>query len=139
MKRADQITQRVRKYCESHEMLAQGDKILLGVSGGADSVCLLFLLREMREFYSLSFRVVHVNHGIRKEAGEDAEFVRELCHHMEIPFTLVSVDVPSMARERGLSEEEAGRIARYDAFERLAAACRKWRRSGKDRPCPSCR
>ena len=114
--------QRVEKYCEAHGMLEQGDRVLLGVSGGADSVCLLFLLHEMQRRRALSLRVVHVNHGIREEAGEDAAFVEELCRRLQIPFTLESIQVKELAGKEGLSEEEAGRRERYRIFEQAAAA-----------------
>ncbi len=92
------------------------------MSGGADSVCLLFLLREMRERLKLELRVLHVHHGIRPEADGDAAFVRALCEKLEIPFYQVNVDVPALAKREGISEEEAGRKARYEAFEAHAAA-----------------
>ena len=121
MKSTGQIFKRVWKYCETHGMLEPGDRILTGVSGGADSVCLLFLLHKMRERLQLNLRVVHVHHGIRKEADEDAAYVKALCEKLEIPFMQVSVDVPALARREGISEEEAGRKARYEAFEKYAA------------------
>ncbi len=128
MKKIDQIAQKVRKYCESQGMLDREDKILVGVSGGADSVCLLFLLREMRKYFRLQLRVVHVNHGIREEAQEDADFVKGLCHEMNVPFLQENVDVPALAKNKGLSEEEAGRVARYQIFETLA---KKWQKDGE--------
>ena len=64
---------------DSHRMLMPGDHVVAGVSGGADSVCLLFVLRERRKEIPFSLEVVHVNHGIRREAGEDAAYVEALC------------------------------------------------------------
>ena len=90
------------------------------MSGGADSVCLLFLLREMRERLNLELRVLHVHHGIRPEADGDAAFVKALCEKLEIPFVQRNFDVPALAEKEGLSEEEAGRKARYEAFEEYA-------------------
>lgn len=111
-------------------MLKSGDKVLAGVSGGADSVCLLFLLRElqekMREQQSgdsrkdpFSIEVVHINHKIRREAAEDADFVRTLCESMDIPFHLVENDVKKSADMWKCSEEEAGRRVRYEAFSKI--------------------
>ena len=122
MKRMDDISQKVWNYVESHEMLKQGDRVLLGVSGGADSVCLLFLLREMQARLSLSLRVLHVHHGIRREADDDAAFVRALCEKLGIPYDQENVNVPALAKTLGISEEEAGRKARYQAFEERALA-----------------
>ncbi len=120
MKRTGQITKKVWEYCEAHGTLEPGDRILTGVSGGADSVCLLFLLREMRERLNLELRVLHVHHGIRAEADEDAAYVKTLCEKFEIPFVQRNFDVPALAEKEGLSEEEAGRKARYEAFEEYA-------------------
>ena len=124
MKQADVIKQKVKAYCESQGMLKDGDKVLVGVSGGADSVCLLFLLSEMEKELHLHLRVVHVCHGIRREAGEDAAYVQELCKRLGVPFAKYDVDVPALAKREGLSEEEAGRNARYQVF---AAQAAKWR------------
>ena len=98
-------------------MIEPGDIIIAGVSGGADSVCLLFMLLEIRKKIDFALSVVHVNHGIRKDAGEDAEYVRELCAEHNIPFYLREADAKAYAAENGLSEEEAGREIRYASFE----------------------
>lgn len=122
MKRTGQITKKVWEYCEAHGTLEPGDRILTGVSGGADSVCLLFLLREMRKRLNLELRVLHVHHGIRAEADGDAAYVKALCEKLEIPFVQKNFDVPALAKKEGLSEEEAGRKVRYEAFEEYAKA-----------------
>ena len=114
------MKQRVKSYCEARGLLQKGDAVLVGVSGGADSVCLLFLLHELQEELGLSLRALHVHHGIRSEAGRDAEFARDLCERWNVPFTLVQVNVPELAKKEGISEEEAGRTARYQAFEEAA-------------------
>lgn len=102
---------------EKHNMIQPGDHLILGVSGGADSVCLLFLLLEYRKRVPVRLTVVHVNHGIRgKAAGEDAAFVEKLCEEQDVPFRLVSVDVPAFAAREKCSEEDAGRRLRYRAF-----------------------
>ncbi len=107
---------KVFSYMEEHNMLKAGDQVVAGISGGADSVCLLFLLLEYAKRIPLSLTVVHVNHGIRKEAGEDARYVEGLCREHRIPFYLVEKDVRALAREKGCSEEEAGRLVRYESF-----------------------
>lgn len=105
-------------YCRTHQLFEPGDGVVLGVSGGADSVCLLFALYRLRRELGISLYVVHVNHGIRPEAGRDADYVEQLCRRMELPFSLIEVDVQTLARQRGCSTEEAGRQVRYEAFER---------------------
>ena len=67
-------------------MLAAGDVVAAGISGGADSVCLLFVLSALREKIPFRLSAVHVNHRIRPEAGEDADYVRTLCDGLQIPF-----------------------------------------------------
>ncbi len=101
-------------------MLKPGDRVVAGISGGADSVCLLFVLLEYAKRVPLSLTAVHVNHGIRPEAGEDARYVEALCEREGVPFCLVEEDVPARAGEWGCSEEEAGRRIRYQAFSRTA-------------------
>lgn len=99
-------------------MIQSGDRILLGLSGGADSVCLFCLLLELRRAIGFELRAVHVHHGIRAEAEADASFVMRLCERENIPCSLFREDVPTYAKEQGLSEEEAGRILRYRDFQR---------------------
>ena len=107
---------KVMAYVRKHNMLEENDYVVAGVSGGADSVCLLFVLLELRKHIPIDIHVVHINHGIRAEAGEDAAYVSTLCEHFDLPFTLIEENVSSLAKERKLSEEEAGREVRYQAF-----------------------
>ena len=101
-------------------MAEAGDSIVAGVSGGADSVCLLLILCSLSRKLDLQLAVVHVDHGIRQEAVEDAAYVRQLCEEMKVPFFLVKKDVPRYAAARHLSLEEAGRQIRYQAFREAA-------------------
>jgi len=105
------VENKVLEYCKKHKLLDQGDRIVVGVSGGADSVCLLFVLLSLQKEYDLKIHVVHVHHGIRPEAGEDAAYVEKLCLEKGLPFTLVRRDIPTEAKAHGCSEEEAGRKA----------------------------
>ena len=100
-------------------MLSKGDTLAVGVSGGADSVCLLFALHELQSLYDLRLLVVHVNHGIRPEAKGDSEYVKSLCEKWQLPFFLFEEDVVLLANQRGQSTEEAGRELRYECFERV--------------------
>lgn len=113
------IEKRIFEYCEKYHMFENGDGVVLGVSGGADSVCLLFALYELQTKWNLHLHVVHVNHGIRSDAAEDAAYVRQLCEERGIPFYLFEVSVEELARERGCSTEEAGRQVRYEAFAQV--------------------
>jgi tRNA(Ile)-lysidine synthase len=103
-------------------MLVPGESVLAGVSGGADSVCLLFLLLEWRRQYGGRLGVIHVNHGLRQEAAAEAAFVEKLCIEQEVPFYLKEVDVGERSQREHQSLEEAGRKARYEAFLEAALA-----------------
>ena len=105
---------------KKHNMLKEGDKVVVGVSGGADSVALLLLLNELREEMKLTLFVVHVNHGIRGEdAKRDELFVENICKKLGISYEIEKVDIINIAKNFSLTEEEAGRKARYDAFYRI--------------------
>lgn len=108
---------KVRSYILEHKMLSLGDRVVVGVSGGADSVCLFDVLIKLSNEYDLSLFVVHVNHGIRgEEATVDQAFVEQLCKKHNILYSCVKKDVVAIAKKEGLSEEEAGRNVRYEAF-----------------------
>ena len=112
--------EKVFAYIREHRMLQAHDRVVAGVSGGADSVCLLFLLLEWQKICPIDIAVVHVNHGIRAEAGEDARYVEQLCEAGGISFFLTRADVRDRAAREKISEEEAGRRTRYEAFEQAA-------------------
>lgn len=117
---ARKTEKKVFSYMERHRMIVPGDKIIAGVSGGADSVCLLFLLLEYCRKVPVSLCAVHVNHCIRADSGQDAQFVESLCRELGVSFYLVREDVRGLAAREKLSEEDAGRTARYRAFRRAA-------------------
>lgn len=112
--------EKVFSYMEEHNMASPGHRIVAGVSGGADSVCLLFVLWEYAGRIPLELAVVHVDHSLREDAGEDAEFVRNLCRQLGVPFYLRKVDVKALAGREKRSLEEAARILRYRAFQEAA-------------------
>ncbi len=114
------IESKVLAYCLENSMFDNGDKVVLGVSGGADSICLLFLLLKLRERLGIALYVVHVNHGIRADAGADAAYVERLCQEHELPFVLEEVRIEEVAKVLHVGCEEAGRMIRYQAF---AKAC----------------
>ena len=109
------VLNRIKQFMKSEPVsLVPGrDQVLAGVSGGADSVCLMLALKEL----GYEVTAVHVEHGIRgEESLEDGAYVRKLCMERGIEFHAVSVDVPSKAREEALSLEEAARLARWDVL-----------------------
>lgn len=111
---------KVFAFIKEYGMLSPGEKVVAGISGGADSVCLLLVLQEWSRRYGLELSVIHVHHGIREEAEGDLRFVEALCDRYGIPFLAEYADVPALAAKWRCGEEEAGRKFRYDAFERAA-------------------
>nr|MCR4674364.1 tRNA lysidine(34) synthetase TilS [Lachnospiraceae bacterium] len=112
----------ITEFINEKNLLEDGDGVLLGVSGGADSVCLLFQFMKVMESIDIHLHVLYVEHGIRgEESKEDGRFVKALCDKLYMPYTLISVDAPAYARQRGLSMEEAARELRYEAFSTEAS------------------
>ena len=120
------MIKKIAEFIRKYQMIEPHDTIAAGISGGADSVCLFFILLEIRKQIPFNLKVVHVNHGIRTDAGGDAEFVRILCEKQGIPFFLVEKDVKKLAKESGRSAEEEGRRVRYEAFAKAL-----WNERGK--------
>lgn len=107
--------------CENN-MLSKGDRVICGLSGGADSTCLLLTLCELRERLGITVEALHVNHCLRgSESDRDEAFCRDLCKKMNVSFTAVSCNVKACAEEHSLSVEEAARKMRYDAFEKISS------------------
>lgn len=117
----DKSWAKVTSFVQKYQMLTKGDRILLGLSGGADSVCLARYLLYRREELSLELYAVHVNHMLRDgEAGRDEAFVRDFCAAYAIPLVVEKRDIKKEHLEKKCSEEEAGRLARYECFEKYA-------------------
>lgn len=111
------------RLIQKEQLITQGDRITLGLSGGADSVCLFFLCKKWQETYRFTWDVIHVEHGMRQETSlRDAAFVKNLCETYQIPCQIFHVDAPRYAQEHKMSEEEAARHLRYDIFFRHGAA-----------------
>lgn len=110
---------KIKTFVEKYGLIKKGDRIITGVSGGADSVCLFFVLLGLREALGFELSaVVHVNHGIRgDDADKDEAFVQELCVRHQIPLEIFRVDLELIAGKRKQSLEEAGRMVRREAFE----------------------
>lgn len=111
----------ISAYVERHQLITPGARIVVGVSGGPDSVTLLHVLRRMAASLRLELHVAHLHHGIRgAEADADLAFVMELAREAGLPFTAESIDVPQLASQARLAVEEAARRARYDFLARVA-------------------
>lgn len=111
----------VLEFIKKNNMFTKGDKVLVGVSGGADSVCLLFVLYNLKEELNISLSAVHVHHGLRgEEADHDAQYAAKLCEKLNIECEIKYVDVKSAAIKNHQSTEEAARILRYKVFDEMA-------------------
>ncbi len=118
------LLEKIKRANEDISMFAQGDKILVALSGGADSTCLLLALCELSSCYDLTLFALHVNHMIRKdEADRDENFARELCQRLGVTFACEKINVPIIAKARGVSVELCARDERYSALERM---CEKY-------------
>ena len=96
------MERKVLEYIRSNNMLSKGDGVVVGVSGGADSMCLLNILISLKEELDLKLLALHVNHGIRgASADADEHFVEAFCVQRGIDFRAVHADVPSLAKELG--------------------------------------
>jgi tRNA(Ile)-lysidine synthase len=114
----DKLVEKMLDFCREENLIQRGDGIVVGLSSGVDSVCLLHLLYEMREMLGISLYVLHVHHMIRREeADRDAAMAENMADRLGLPFCLVRKDVKKIAEESGLTVEEAGRNVRYEAFE----------------------
>ena len=117
------MIQKVLKTIKKYDLIQNGDRLVLGVSGGPDSISMLDILNKIRidKTNNLNFNIVvaHVNHMIRKEAVEDEKFVKEYCQKIGVEFYPISIDVQKIANNNKIGTEEAGRNARYDFFDKI--------------------
>lgn len=113
---------RVLKTIKNNKLILNGDKIVLGVSGGPDSISMLNILRELKEGGTLQFSMVvaHINHMIREEAVEDEKYVEDYCKKNGIECYVKRINVIEYAQNNKIGIEEAGRKARYDFFDEIA-------------------
>ena len=113
------IYNKVKRFLDKYRMIDRDDLVVVGVSGGTDSVCLLHILCLLRAEVDFRMLVVHVDHGVRADSAEDASYVEALCEKLGVPFYLRKVDMDGYAAVHKLSSEEAGRVLRYTAFEEV--------------------
>ena len=111
------VIETIRKY----SLIEDGDKIVLGVSGGPDSISMLNILKEVKEEQIIKFEiyVAHINHMIREEAIDDEKYVEDYCNRNNIKCYIKRIDVVKIANDKKIGTEEAGRNARYEFFEKI--------------------
>lgn len=115
----EKVLQTIKKY----GLIENGDRIVLGVSGGPDSISMLKVLYDIKMDESIDLQydivVAHVNHLIREEASDDEKFVKNYCEKIDVPFYSASIDIQKIANNNKIGTEEAGRNARYEFFDEI--------------------
>ena len=111
------IFEKTLSTIKKYNLIEKGDKIVLGLSGGPDSVCLLHILNRLREVLDIEVYAAHLNHQIRGlEAQQDALYVSQLCESLGVTFFVKSINVPQYCKDNKLSLEEGARKLRYEMF-----------------------
>ena len=115
------LEDKVLNTIKTYKLIENGDKIVVGVSGGPDSICLINLLKNIKNEGVIKYDLVvcHINHLIREEASDDEEFVRRYCEENNIPFFVKHSDVEKIAKNAKASTEDIGRKVRYEFFEEI--------------------
>ena len=114
-KMKNKVLNTIKKY----NLIQENDKIVIGVSGGPDSMCLLNILNGLKEKLNFEIVVAHINHMIRKEAEEETQYVKNFCDKLGIKCYIKRIDVIDKSNKEKIGTEEAGRKARYDFFEEV--------------------
>ena len=109
----------VKENIDNNKLIDKGDKIVVAVSGGPDSMCLLDILFKLKEELKIEIVVAHVNHGIREVSESEKDYVEAYCNEKKIPFYYKKVNIPRLSKEQKISEETCGRNVRYEFFEEL--------------------
>lgn len=117
--RENMLEDKVLNTIKRYEQIKSGDTIVVGVSGGPDSICLLNVLKNLQNELKINIVVAHINHMIRKEADSETEFVQDFCEQRDIKCFVKKADVLQIAKEKKLGTEEVGRKIRYDFFEEV--------------------
>ena len=126
------LVKTVQNTIKEHGLISPGDMVILGFSGGPDSLCLFHVLLELKSHMCFELCAAHINHGIRGEAAdEDMRWAMEYASSRGVPCMASSADVPNYAKRRHLTEEEAGRMVRRDVFAYLAYGIATGKEAGK--------
>ncbi len=110
----------VAQMLTEHQLILPGARVVVGVSGGADSIVLLHLLHRLRSRWDLALHVAHLDHGLRPDAGQDAVFVERVATDWQIPCTIERCDVSARCQQAGWSLEDGARRIRYQMFLEVA-------------------
>lgn len=113
------IEEKVLETIKKNNLIEKNDRIVLGVSGGPDSITMLYILNKLSKTLNFEIFVAHINHGIRKEAIDDEKYVEEWCKKLGVNFFVLHSKVEEIAKIQKLGVEEAGRKVRYDFFNEI--------------------
>lgn len=114
------VINKVKKTILDNNLIEKGEHIVIGLSGGPDSVCLFHILWTLSKEWDLKLHAVHVNHQLRGRAADaDQAYTEDLCASMDVPCHVFTSDVATLAKDWGITEEEAGRKIRYRAFDEI--------------------
>jgi len=117
------VVNKVKAYIIDNNLINKGEKVLVALSGGPDSVCLLHILYKLKSDFNIELGAAHVNHMLRgNEAIEDEEYSRKLCESLGVEFFSTRIDIHKISKEKGISEEMAGREERYNFFKEIKLA-----------------
>lgn len=114
------MIKKVRNYIKENKLLEYGDKVLVALSGGPDSVCLLHILYKLKDEFGIELGAIHINHMLRAEESEqDEKYTYNLCNTLGIDYYVERINIDYIAKEKGVSIEVAGRESRYEAFDNI--------------------
>ena len=113
------MQKRVLETITKYNLIESGDKLVLGVSGGPDSICMLEILNQLKEKLNFEIVVAHINHGIRENAILDEKYVEEYCKKLDVEYYVLKVKLKELSKEKKMGLEEAGRKVRYDFFDTI--------------------
>jgi tRNA(Ile)-lysidine synthase len=117
-----ELLEKVKETINKYSMLSEGDCVIVGLSGGPDSVCLAVILDKLKKEFNLSLYAVYIDHGLRPDEIENEKgFCREFCDKLGIIFFSESVDVKDYVKQNGMNLQEAARELRYQTYENVAA------------------
>ncbi len=119
-KRLDKLEQNFLDTIKENNLISKGDVIVVGVSGGPDSITLLTCLNKFKDYFEIKIICAHINHLIRKDSTEDEQYVENMCKNMGIKCYVKRADVEKIAKEQKKGSEEVGRKIRYDFFDEVA-------------------
>lgn len=114
-----ELEKKVLNTIKEYKLIETGEKVVIGVSGGPDSMCLLNILNNLKKDLNIDIFVAHINHMIREEADSETEYVKEFCKKIDVECFVKKVNVIKISEESKLGTEETGRRIRYDFFREI--------------------